>query len=434
MSEVRKLNPNDIQVPEGFAVEVFAEGLTAPINLTFAENGQMFVADAGVTDGNGKVLKYSSNGFIEIADGFIPPLTGITACQGNIYVSHRGAVTVVTPDGKKEDIRTGLPSFGDHHNNRVVVGPDGKLYFGQGTATNSGVVGEDNGWVDTYPSFHDYPGSSIRVTGQNFESKHLFVPTANARTLTGPFSPFSTPTKAREKMKGTTAATGSILRMNPDGSDLELVAWGLRNPFRIKFDRHYRLFAASHGMDERGSRPVANAPDEFHMIRPGVWYGWPDYAGGRPVALPEFKPDGKVQPTFIISEHPMQPPVPIAVFEPHSATMGFDFNYNRDFGRSGDVFVAEYGQGSPRTAGGKALPSVGHRVSHIDMRTGQISSFAKNRSGCAATDTGEGGFERPIDVVFGPANEMFVLDMGINAKGGGFAAKTGVVWRITSNE
>jgi hypothetical protein len=37
----------------------------------------------------------------------------------------------------------GLPSLGDHHTDGPVIGPDGFLYFGQGTATNS-VVGEDN--------------------------------------------------------------------------------------------------------------------------------------------------------------------------------------------------------------------------------------------------------------------------------------------------
>lgn len=46
---------------------------------------------------------------------------------------------MVKADGSKQDVLTGLPSWGDHHNNRVVFGPDGYMYFGQGTATNSGV-------------------------------------------------------------------------------------------------------------------------------------------------------------------------------------------------------------------------------------------------------------------------------------------------------
>jgi glucose/arabinose dehydrogenase len=431
MRELRILNPDDIAVPPKYKIEVFAEGLTAPINLVFTDKGDMLIADAGVTDGNGKVLKHTPNGFAVIAEGFDPPLTGINCYQGDIYVSHRGTITVVKQDGKKQDILSGLPSWGDHHNNQMVFGPDGKMYFGQGTATNSGVVGEDNGWVKKYPFFHDYPGASIRLTGQNFVTQNLFAQLADDQAITGAFSAYRVPTKPGEKIKGVITASGSILRANPDGSQLELVAWGLRNPFRMKFDRQNRLFATNHGMDERGSRPVANSPDEFQMIRPGVWYGWPDYTGGQLVTLADFKSEGKPQPTLLLSQHPMRPPRPIAAFAPHSATMGFDFNYDPDFGRIGDVFVAEYGQGSPRTAGGKVLLTVGHRVSKIDMRTGKIKSFARNRSGYAATYTGDGGFERPIDVVFGPSSELFVLDMGISAKGRGFVPKTGVIWRIT---
>ena len=52
--------------------------------------------------------------------------------------------------GGLRDLVTGLPSLGDHHNNQIAAGPDGKIYFGQGVATNSGVVGVDNfvfGWL-----------------------------------------------------------------------------------------------------------------------------------------------------------------------------------------------------------------------------------------------------------------------------------------------
>jgi hypothetical protein len=195
--------------------------------------------------------------------------------------------------------------------------------------------------------FHDYPGASIRLTGQNFISKNVLSQAALDQAVTGAFSPFGVPTKPRERIKGIVKASGSILRANPDGSQLELVAWGLRNPFRIKFDRRNRLFAANHGMDERGIRPIANSPDEFHRIRPGVWYGWPDYTGGYPITLPRFKPEGKPQPTFLLAEHPMLPPHPVATFAPHSAIMGFDFNYDPAFGPVGQVFIAEFGSEAP---------------------------------------------------------------------------------------
>ncbi|QSO53535.1 PQQ-dependent sugar dehydrogenase [Alicyclobacillus curvatus] len=428
MNSERKLHPGDIGLPAGYHIDVFAKDLTTPINLVFSPTGEMYLADAGVSDGNGKILKRTGNEFEVIADGFTPPVTGIQYYRNNIYVSHRGCVTIVRPDGQKEDILTGLPSHGDHHNNQVVFGRDGKMYFGQGNPTNSGVVGEDNDWVSKYPFFHDYPGQSIRLVGQNFATADIRTPKAvGERAYTGAYSPFGIPSKPNEKVKGIALATGSVLRANPDGSNLELVAWGLRNPFRMKFDAKQRLYATNHGMDERGSRPIANSPDEFQLIRPGAWYGFPDYTGGMPVTLPQFQAKGRSQPSFLLTRHPMTPPVPVAIFKPHSAAMGFDLNYNPHFGPIGDVYVAEYGPGRPSPT---PAPGLGHRVSKIDPRTGRIQPFAVNLSGYFATFSGDGGLERPIDVVFGLDGNMYVVDMGIGSESGGFVPKTGVIWRI----
>lgn len=46
---------------------------------------------------------------------------------------------------------------------------------------------------------------------------------------------------------------------------------------------------------------------------------------------------------------------------------------------------------------------------------------------------GEGGFERPIDIVFGPDHAMFVVDFAVTHPGnpGEFYSETGVIWRIT---
>ncbi|MCZ2259528.1 PQQ-dependent sugar dehydrogenase [Sporosarcina sp. G11-34] len=426
----RKLNPKDIMVPLGYKIDVFAKGLTTPINLTFTEKGEMLVADSGITDGNGKVLKLTEQGFTVIADGFNPPLTGITEYEGNIYVAHRRYVTIIQPDGTKKDIIEGLPSNGDHHNNRVVFGPDGKMYFGQGTATNSGVVGKDNSWVKEHPFFHDYPGGRITLNGEDFQTSSFLDDFPERTTTTGAYVPFGVPTYPGKVVGGIVRASGSILRANPDGSELELIAWGLRNPFRLRFDRYDRLFAANHGIDVRGSRPVANSPDEFQWIQPGVWYGFPDFTGGLPVTMPQFKPEGKPQPTFLLAKHPMQPPHPVATFPAHSAAMGFSFNENPSFGPIGDAFVAEFGANDPITTGGKPLPGVGHRVSRIDMSTGQVHSFALNQSGLPASLTNGGGFERPIDAVFGADNALYIVDFGLFA-GEGAVPKTGVIWKVT---
>lgn len=428
----RKLNPSDIELPPGYNIEVFATYLDTPINMIFTENGEMLVADAGVISGSGKVLRLSNNGFEVIAEGFNPPLTGINYLNGNIYVSHRGFITIVKPDRTKKDIISGLPSLGDHHNNQVMFGCDGKMYFGQGTTTNSGVVGLDNGWVKKYPFFHDYPGSNIILNGQNFITENIQTASPNDYALTGAYSPFGIPSMPYEMVKGIVRASGSILRANLDGSELELVAWGLRNPFRMKFDRFNRLFSTNHGADVRGSRPINNSPDEFQLIMPGAWYGWPDYTGGLPVTLPQFKAEGEAQPKFLLAEHPMVPPKPFTVFTPHSAIMGFDFNYS-NFGPYGDAYIAEFGSEAPETTGGKPLPNVGHRVSRINMQTGEVTNFAINKSGFAASYTGGGGFERPIDVVFGPDNAMYVLDFAVSPKDepDEFYPNSGVIWRIS---
>lgn len=41
--------------------------------------------------------------------------------------------------------------------------------------------------------------------------------------------------------------------------------------------------------------------------------------GGQPVTNPMFEPEGELQLTFLLRQHPMQPPKPIATFAPHSA-------------------------------------------------------------------------------------------------------------------
>lgn len=430
---IRYLNPMDINVPPGYKVEVYAYGLDTPISMVFTEQGDMLIGDAGVISGNPQVIRLRDNQYEIVADGFNSPLTGINYLNGDIYVSHRGKITVIKPDGTKVDVLSGLPSFGDHHNNKVIFGSDGKMYFGQGTATNSGVVGLDNSWVTEYPFFHDYAGSNVILNGCNFVTENIFT-AAKDFAYTGAYSPFGKPNlKPDEILRRTVKASGSILRANLDGSELELIAWGLRNPFRIKFDSFNRLFAANHGADVRGSRPINNCVDEFQLIVPNTWYGWPDYNGGKPVTFPEFSPEGGPNPTLLFKNPPSVPPQPYAVFAPHSAIMGFDFNYNSEFGPYGDAFIAEFGSEAPETTGGVPLPGVGHRISRIDMSTGKVFDFARNKSGVAASESGSGGFEGPIDVVFGPDSAMYILDFAVNTPGepDEFHPNSGVIWRIT---
>lgn len=430
---IRYLDPGVINLPKGYQVEVFAYGLDAPSCMAFNEDGDLYVAESGYISKKPVILRLRENQFESCAEGFISPVTGISLHDKHIYISHRGKVTVIKPEGTKVDIISGLPSQGDHWNSNVAIGKDDKLYFGLGTATNSGVVGTDNTWAFNYPNLCDNPGSYVILKGQNYETSNMFT-IKKEETETGAFTPYGVRNLQYEVKKGLMKAAGSILRANLDGTDLEQIAWGVRFITCMRFDKDNRLFAANQGFDIRGSRPIANAPDELLLIEPGKWYGWPDYAGGEPVTSTKFRPDGSVQPDLLILNHPGVPPAPFALFQPDSYIVGFDFCYNYKFGPYGDIYIAEFGMGG-RITDNEITPyaSKGHRISRIDMSNGTISTFAMNKSGFSASLRNDGGFSRPVDVHFGPDGAMYVLDMGINAADNPsrFYPNTGVIWKIT---
>lgn len=424
----QELDPNRISVPVGYQIEVFAQGLNAPIGMVFTENGDMLIADSGLATRNPQVLRLSNGSIDVVADGFNVPLTGINYRNGNIYVSHKGMITVVRPDGTKQDIIRGLPSYGDFSNNRVEFSDDGKIYFGQGTATNSGVVGLDNYWIFDHPYFHDYPGSYVILNHTNYETDHVLIP-AMGSAVTGAFSPYGVPNvQQNEVKKGIVLASGSVLRANLDGSDIELVAWGLRNPFFLKFDYLNRLIISNQGMDTRGSRPIANAFDELHLLTPGAWYGWPDYSGGVSVTMPRFVPIRGGRPESLLETIPSVPPAPVAVFPTGSTIMGFDFNGIPEFGLIGDIYIACFGRIQYEDSDEYIRSGVGHRIMRVNIINGEISTFAINKSGFPEP----AGLGRPTDVVFGPDGAMYISDMSIADLGvqNFYAPNTGVIWRI----
>jgi len=434
----RYLNPNDIYLSPGYSIEVFAEGLNSPSSILFTKDGDLLIADSGYITNNPTVSRLVNGHFEVIADSFNVPLTGINYLDGDIYVSHRGVVTIIKKDGTRQDIIMGLPSNGNFSNSRVAFGPDGKMYFGQGTATNSGVVGLDNLWVFDQPFFHDYPGSYIMLNGQNFQTINMLIKPSEEITNTGAFAPYGVPNMPYEVRKGVVKASGGILRANLDGTELELVAWGFRSPSYLKFDDQNTLFVSNNGCDIRGSRPIANAPDEFQTVTPGLWYGWPDYVGGEPVTLSRFKPDGGVQPEFLLTNHPNIPPKSFANFTPGATIIGFDFNNSITFGPRGDVYIAEFGSVRQRSFGDIVPQYVGggHKISKIDIRSREVTTFAINKSGFSASITREGGLGRPADIAFGPDDAMYVVDMGTNTFEdlSVFIPNTGVIWKITKNK
>lgn len=368
-----------VVAPQGYRVEVVVKDLTYATSVEFDDQGRMYIAEAGYSYGDPKavprLLLLTEDGSLrELSRDFNGPINDLLFYRGRLYVSHRGKISVFA-DGNVYDLVTELPSYGDHHNNQLTAGPDGKIYFGQGTATNSGVVGLDNykmGWLQKRPEFHDVPAFDIVLEGRTFETPDPFSDKEGDKTTTSAFQPFGTAVESGAVVEGRTKASGTILRMNPDGSELEVYAWGLRNPYGVMWSKESVLYATENGFDARGSRPIANDNEDIYIIKRGAWYGWPDYAMGKPVTDEQFAPMDGSRPKFLMKQHP-EVEQPWMSFPKHSAIAKLDVGPGGEFGHAGDLFVAFFGHMTPMT--GTAGEHGGHRIVRIDPDTKEMETF-----------------------------------------------------------
>jgi glucose/arabinose dehydrogenase len=351
-------------------------------------------------------------------------------------VTNTDTIFRIDRDGRAEDIVTGLPGQGDHQTNYPVIGPDSKLYWGQGTVTNNGVVGADNfayEWLSKFPQAHDIPARDVTLIGRNYEFRNV-LGSVTETVRSGAFVPFGTETSPGQVIKGEAKCTGAILRCDPDGSNLEVVAWGLRNPYGVAFHPDGRLFATEHGGDERGGRFIVGDLDDLYEIREGAWYGWPDFASGIRLDDPRWGHGGQGREP-VLAEHPdPNPPKPVVSFEPHTGANGIDVSRSTAFGFEGDAFVATFGDLAPVTTPRQVVPA-GFKVSRVDLRARRVVDFAVNKIAGPASKLPHDGFERPSHCVFGPDGALYVVDWGeiqIAPEAGGVRMKagTGALWRI----
>jgi glucose/arabinose dehydrogenase len=472
-SAERGYAPGDIALPAGYRIEAVATGLTFPTAAVFDDTGGLYVVEGGYAYGDEwkvpRLLKVMGpNMFFSVASSpdSNGPWTGAVYVpgeggkgRGSFYIAeggHRkgGRILRVGSGGTVEPLVENLPSFGDHHTNGPVLGPDGMIYFGQGTATNSGVVGEDNaefGWLKVHPEVHDIPCQDITLAGVNYRSKDARGG-GSGETETGAFSAFGTKTPEGQVIPGEIPCNGAIMRVARQGGKPELVAWGFRNPFALAYAPDGRLFAIDNGYDERGSRPIWGAGELLWEVHQGRWYGWPDYSGDKSVAHAEFTPPHGERPRFLLRKPPGPwlatqaaagktapeaapelPPVPVAVLPVHSSADGIDFSTSDAFGYKGRAFVAEFGDMAP--GAGKVLEPVGFKIAQVDIERGVAEDFAVNRKGLGpASRLKTKGLERPVSVRFSPdGKSLYVVDFGVLAmdgKGPRARERTGAIWRI----
>ncbi|AFZ69728.1 PQQ-dependent sugar dehydrogenase [Deinococcus peraridilitoris] len=415
--------------------ELVAEGLSFPTSLTFGDDGTAYIAESGLPWGGvprgGRILRLEQDGRRTLLLGDLrPPVNGLTFHEGNLYIAEGGSpgepgrLSRLSPDGDWEVILDNLPGPGNYHTNMVAVGPDGKLYFSQGAMTNTGIIGLDAyeiGWLKRLPHARDIPGYDVTLAGVNVETENPLEGNG-ARATTGAFRPFGTSSHAGQRVPAGLPCTAAVMRCNPDGSELELVAWGVRNAYGLGFLPDGRLIATDQGADDRGSRPVGNVPELLIEVRPGAWYGWPDYIGNEPITDPKFHPTRGPAPQFVLANHHEFPPpeAPLLHFPTHTSAVKFDVAPAHAPQFAGQLFIALFGDEAPMTA--PPGPKAGRSVARVDPSDWSLHPFV------------EESLSRPIDVRFHPSGDaLYVLDFGqfeMSEQGVNALAGSGKLWRV----
>jgi glucose/arabinose dehydrogenase len=181
--------------------------------------------------------------------------------------------------------------------------------------------------------------------------------------------------------------SATVLSVRPDGTDLRVVARGLRNPFGLAVDRATgRLYASVNERDDLGPAEPAETVVE---IRPGRRFGWP-------ACWPSYRRKRLVGACRGVTK-------PLAYLEPHSSADGLAVYRGDAFGEAfdGNLFVTEWGEYLSRRRGRKLT-----RVVLRPGRPAHVTTFAS-------------GFEHPIAVTVDPDGALLVADYG-----------RGVVYRI----
>jgi glucose/arabinose dehydrogenase len=533
---------SDIMLPAGFKVSVFASGLNSPTGIAFLRHGNgfdVFVLESGhglpsrcneqgsfgsgdfdpknpftpdilVFDQGGSLLRTlgkptATDGFqaagpaVDIA--FEKGLSGgrLFATDSNQATHAAGQnnssrIVIVDPmTGHVTPFITGLPT-GDHPTEQLAFKAN-FIYWSQGSTTNSGVVGRDNGGGANQ---QDIPCQQITLSDNVFDS--------GGGVKTSGYSAFGVQRPGQTVDAFASAlhhgvCDGAILRakLNVDHPEntIEPFSWGYRNGYAIRFapENHALkggLLVGEDGADERGARPSNNAPDSLQLAQQNPdgtpdYHGWPDRYGFLPTGQAVFNPVGgpgddlcvpdptnlpsmctpaslatilkeDVPIRDVLKFPPQQITSPLAIEAADSSFTGIDFVpnsfVNGPVRRGAALYSLEGDFGFSAANATAPAPEVGHEVKLINFsEPGEplelnIQRFAFNKTTEQAFVSGIDGFNRPTNVKFGPDGCAYVVDYGAvrdfgqsdpDAKfitpGDGPLVqipKTGVIWKICS--
>jgi glucose/arabinose dehydrogenase len=346
------------RVPDGFKVDVFADGLNNPRLIRVAPNGDLFIAESG--PGRIRVLRDSGNtGKPEVNEVFASGLKqpfGIAFYPNGpnpkyIYVGNTDSVVRfayqngdIKAGGNPETIVPDIPSGGrltggGHWTRDIAFSKDGrKMYVSVGSASND-----------------------------------------------------------LENPKVSEDRRADILEYNPDGSGFRLFASGIRNPVGITVNPETgQLWASVNERDALGDNLV---PDYITHVQEGGFYGWPWFYMGNH------------QDPRHPGEHPelaSKVLVPDVLLQSHSASLEMTFYTGKQFPSQyvNDAFASEHGSWnrSHRT---------GYKVIRVPMKNGRATGeYEDFMTGFVADDGNVWG--RPVGVAVARDGSLYVSDDGSN--------------------
>lgn len=447
-----------VEYPARFELRRYMTSLTAPTAIAFDEDGSLLVAQ-GERDEEPTIFRVSKAGKLELfypRDRRFPfnfpvtgwrmfgPIGGMAVYKGEVYVSHRdangfGVITALDHKGHHRTVVAELPAQGDYGVTDLAIDSTGRLFFGVGTATNSGVVGLDNwgvGWVLEHPQFHDVPWHDLFLFGYRFDSPNpmagLFGPADIA--VTGPFQAFNQATQLRVPGAISGKPSGAICSVSPQGGPIRVEGYGIHNPRGIAFDNYNQPYFTDTGMELRGTRPINKDPDALLRLGLGqTWYGWPDYSrdlskinGNQFQPPPELisrtgYPEG-VRALIDESDSGLTAPLRDSLWQATFPWMSGAAKLRfapADWplrSVAGNAVVALSGDRAPFATEGRQLVGPGgYRVVWVDMGRHTVHDLIRNTALLPRSRVNAKNgdlLERPIDPIFAPDGTLYILDYG----------------------
>ena len=328
-----------IKLPPGFSIDYYAGNIEGARSMALSPNGTLFVGsrDAGkvyaVLDRNND---NKADNVLVLAQGLDMP-NGVAFRNGSLYVAEVSRVlrydnieaTLENPPSPVV-VNDKFPSDHAHGWKYIKFGPDGKLYVPVGIPCNiCNKEGEDERY-------------------------------------------------------------GTIMRMEPDGSRLEVFAKGIRNT--VGFDWHPEtgeLWFTDNGRDWLGNDIP---PDELNRApQIGMHFGFPFCHAGD-IPDPEF---GSLRNCSEFTPPEMK-------LGPHVAALGMTFYTGTMFPEEyrNQIFIAEHGSWN------REIP-IGYRISLVKLENGKAVSYEPFADGWLQ---GLAAWGRPVDVLVMPDGALLVSD------------------------